>query len=647
MSSTPLETTGGVTASTTPSQDQAQQPKPDDRPCSPYVDILTLARESATKVSFMRKVLRQVTRYFASPYAAVNIRYASEAFQDDFHVGPTDPNFWKTSLQAFLTDSLGVRQAKSKVLRAKSGDTKVAFISAPVFDDAGATLGSLALVVAPVTETELPRRMATLEALVGLASACAAHLGEWTRSTEKPDGVVGATASRASAAALARAADSSSDRELAFSITNELRNKFGLEQVSLGWVEGRRIRILSISGLEEVNKRSPGVQNLTAAMEECLDVGVPIAFQQSTNIEEGELQSRYRLHKLWHAAVKGNAVASIPLRSGERTIAILSLCNGADRPFDREQLEGIGARVEPYAQALRMARRAGRSLPRHASDAARSTGREILAPGHLGRKILLGLCSLASLWFVFGSLSYEPTVPCVVQPAQVRHLAAPFVGVLSAVYANEGDRVNSGDVLCALERRALDQEVAKLDAELLVLEYEKNAAMGAGNRVEVRLAEAKLQLVTAKLNIAQDRVDRTVIRAPFDGVVMVGDLRKRVGGSLAQGDPLFQVAPTDRWRLELEVPQDKTADLAVGLRGRFAAYANPEQSSPINITRVLGSAQDRGGRNSFIAEAEFSARSDWLRPGMEGVAKIEYGSRPVWWVSLHGMIDYLRMAFWL
>jgi multidrug resistance efflux pump len=142
-------------------------------------------------------------------------------------------------------------------------------------------------------------------------------------------------------------------------------------------------------------------------------------------------------------------------------------------------------------------------------------------------------------------------------------------------------------------------------------------------------------------------VDRAVIRAPFDGVVIVGDLRKRVGSSLAQGDPLFQVAPSDRWRLELEVPQAKTADLAVGLRGRFSAYANPEQSTPINITRVLGSAQDRGGRNAFIAEAEFNARSVWLRPGMEGVAKIEYGPRPVWWVSLHGVIDYLRMAFWL
>ena len=647
MGTTPRETNASVAGSIAPTHDPAQQPKANDRARSPYVDILTLARESTSKVSFMRKVLRQVTQFFASPYAAVNIRYASEAFQDDFHVGPTDPNFWKTSLQAFLTDSLGVRHAKSKVLRAKSGDTKVAFISAPVLDDAGVTLGSVALVIAPITETKLPERMATLEALIGLASACTSHLGEKPRTTEKQDGTAGSTTSRASAAALARAADSSSDRELAFSITNELRNKLGLEQAVLGWVEGRRIRILSISGLEEVNKRTPGVQNLAAAMEECLDVGAPIAFQRSTGAEEGELQSRYRLHKQWHAAVKGNAVASIPLRSGERTIAILSLCNGADRPFDREQLDGISARVEPYAQALRMARRAGRSLPRHVTDAARSTGREVLAPGHLGRKILLGLFSLASLWFVFGSLSYEPTVPCVVQPAQVRHLAAPFVGVLAAVYANEGDRVKRGDVLCALDRRVLDQEVSKLEAELLVLEHEKDAAMGAEKRVEVHLAEAKLQLVGAKLNIARDRVERAVIRAPFDGVVIAGDLRKRVGSSLAQGDSLFQVAPLDRWRLELEVPQSKTADLAVGLRGRFAAYANPQQSTPINITRVLGSAQDRGGRNAFIAEAEFSAHSDWLRPGMEGVAKIEFGSKPVWWICLHGMIDYLRMAFWL
>ena len=65
------------------------------------------------------------------------------------------------------------------------------------------------------------------------------------------------------------------------------------------------------------------------------------------------------------------------------------------------------------------------------------------------------------------------------------------------------------------------------------------------------------------------------------------------------------------------------------------------------VARALPEAQLRNGRNVYVAEAQVDATEDWIRPGMEGMAKIELGRRRIWWVTLHRVIDYLRLKFWV
>ncbi|MCH7925548.1 MAG: diguanylate cyclase, partial [Planctomycetes bacterium] len=83
------------------------------------------------------------------------------------------------------------------------------------------------------------------------------------------------------------------------------------------------------------------------------------------------------------------------------------------------------------------------------------------------------------------------------------------------------------------------------------------------------------------------------------------------------------------------------------LSGFFASYARPEESRPFRIERIIPKAQVENGRNVFVAEARIGGRADWIRPGLEGVAKIQVGRRGVWWITLHRAIDYLRMNFLL
>ena len=176
---------------------------------------------------------------------------------------------------------------------------------------------------------------------------------------------------------------------------------------------------------------------------------------------------------------------------------------------------------------------------------------------------MLSTCTVLKVQLIIGLRVYL-TVACVVTPAHARHVAAPFDGVLLAVSAVPGDRVVEGQVLCEFDGRDVAQQVAALTAELNVTERERDRAMGASSPVDVKLAEAQRELVRARLVIARRRVERAVVRAPIDGIVVAGDLRKQVGGTIAKGRPLFEIAPEDEWSLELAVPEYAAAELRAG-----------------------------------------------------------------------------------
>lgn len=612
-----------------------------------FAELVACARESASAGHFLRAALQSIAKYFASPYGALYVRYSSEVFQEEYHGGPTDPRFWSESVQSFLTDSLGEPRPRAKLLRSRTGKAKLAYLSAPVFDSNGPAIGALALVVSPGDETDITSLLATLESMTRLTSFAVEFVGRGGTPEDPVSAGTTPAASTAQAQALKRAAACSTVEELAFSLTNELCTKLNCEQVALGTVRGKSVRVVSLSGLDTVSARSPGVEAIRAAMEECLDSDSIIVAGGGGDWSGDEGTGGFRLHRQWQAAARGDSVASMPLKAGGQTIAIVSFRRRADQPLVASQLAELKTKVEPYAPALLLLRRAGRGLMRHLADGVGDAARAVAAPGKWGVKVLTAALVLGLAVVIFGSMNYRVTVACVVKPAEGRHLSAPYDALLASAAKIAGDKVSAGDVLCELDHRDLDQQRAELVAEIAVWETSKDQALAKDQPVEFQLAVAQQQLVRAKLDIVLRRLEQAFVRAPFDGVVVRGDLRKRIGAVVARGEPLFELAPLTSWTLELQVPESAAADLTSGQAGLFAGFARPNQQVTFQIDRVLESAQVVDGRNVILAEADIAAREEWLRPGMEGVARVQIGSRRIWWVALHRALDYLRLNFWL
>jgi len=86
--------------------------------------------------------------------------------------------------------------------------------------------------------------------------------------------------------------------------------------------------------------------------------------------------------------------------------------------------------------------------------------------------------------------------------------------------------------------------------------------------------------------------------------------------------------------------------IAVGQRGQLLLTATPSDPTPFRVDKVTPVSTPREGRNYFRVEARLEDTPDRLRPGMEGVGKIEIDRRRLVWIWTHQVVDWLRLALW-
>jgi multidrug efflux pump subunit AcrA (membrane-fusion protein) len=164
----------------------------------------------------------------------------------------------------------------------------------------------------------------------------------------------------------------------------------------------------------------------------------------------------------------------------------------------------------------------------------------------------------------------------------------------------------------------------------------------------MRIAQAQADQAQVRLDMIRYHLSQAVLKAPFPGVIVEGDLKKRIGAPVKQGDALFKVARTDRIYVECEVAERDIHEVRGDATGEIAFAGQPKLKFPIKLERIEPSAQPKEKDNVFTVRCQFDGPlQPWWRPGMSGVAKINVGSRTFFWVISHRTIDFLRLYFWM
>jgi len=128
---------------------------------------------------------------------------------------------------------------------------------------------------------------------------------------------------------------------------------------------------------------------------------------------------------------------------------------------------------------------------------------------------------------------------------------------------------------------------------------------------------------------------------------MAGDVERRVGEVVALGQSLLEFAPNGSWAVEARVPSRDAQLITPGQTGHFVTLARPDEPIDCRVERLAPTATVLDGETVYVTRARVADDATWKLAGMDGVATIQVGRRPVWWITLHRFIDFVRLHFWI
>lgn len=257
--------------------------------------------------------------------------------------------------------------------------------------------------------------------------------------------------------------------------------------------------------------------------------------------------------------------------------------------------------------------------------------------------VLFGLLT----WLCFGTMQYTFTVPCVVKAADRRTVSCPRDGVLAELFVRPGDYVREGQLLAVLDANDDFLRRDELRAEIDALSALADQALAERATGQLRIHEAGKRSLLAQLAVVEAAIERAQIRAPQAGLILEGDLREQLGARLTLGEPLFELARYDRAVVVLRVPEKLVLAASSCEGAEFAPAASPDRRLELQPLAIAPSSTVVDETNVFLGEAVILQSLDGIAPGMEGVAHLRAGDRPVWWVLTHRLTDWARMNFWL
>ena len=200
-------------------------------------------------------------------------------------------------------------------------------------------------------------------------------------------------------------------------------------------------------------------------------------------------------------------------------------------------------------------------------------------------------------------------------------------GQITEIFRDRGDRVAPGDRIAKIDDAVLTAQVAqaRAAADLASQTWDRRRRLfedeGVGSEIAYLEARFAAEQSAAALAVLLERLDRTVVRAPFGGVL--DERHVDVGTMVGPGKTIGRIVQLDPVKVVAGVPERYAADVAVGATVEmvFEALGGATYAARIRYVSSTVDAQNR----TFGIEAEVSNRDGAIKPQM--VANVSLARR--------------------
>ena len=220
----------------------------------------------------------------------------------------------------------------------------------------------------------------------------------------------------------------------------------------------------------------------------------------------------------------------------------------------------------------------------------------------------------------------------VVEAADRSSISFEVSGNVREVRVDVGDRITRGQVLAVLDKRTYNLNVRAAEAELgranvqladkrndldrfqRINKQDPGAVSQAAldqSQAAVDGARKQVQFAKSQLKLAQRDLEKTVLRAPFDGVIATRDVEPFF--EVRRGQKLFDVFENTGMEVAISIPEDVIEDIQMDQKGDIQFSVIEDRTYHGHVTEISKVA---GTANAFPIKLTIDDPDRRIRPGM-------------------------------
>ncbi len=172
---------------------------------------------------------------------------------------------------------------------------------------------------------------------------------------------------------------------------------------------------------------------------------------------------------------------------------------------------------------------------------------------------------------------------------------------------------------------AIEAEILKLTFEEARMHYKALLAerrqVDASEVAKIRLAKLELWEAETEEQRAAANVDRMVVRAPIDGLVVIHEIRRggdvseiEAGDQLHRGQTFLRIVDPSSMIVEADVNQADVRQLRIGAEARIGFDAFPDLELPASVYSIGTNARSEGWRRTYVREVPVALKLEQSDP---------------------------------
>ena len=215
------------------------------------------------------------------------------------------------------------------------------------------------------------------------------------------------------------------------------------------------------------------------------------------------------------------------------------------------------------------------------------------------------------------TLNVEVTAVGTLRAYETVVIRPEVAGRVAVIHFQEGQAVRQGEALITLDQDEYRAQLASSAAQLALEEssfqrlqdlQRKNLA----SQQNLDEARARLDAARAQQQLNQVRLDKTVLRAPFDGVI--GLRQVSPGAYVKPGDDIANLESLGTMKLDFRAPETYLARLATGQPLTVRVDAYPDQTFAGAIYAIEPGVDEE--TRTVLLRARLPNPDNRLRPGL-------------------------------